>query len=560
MPRCRICAISFIVPLQARSVLKYFDAPEPTLCFDHFLQQHFAYRNERHLYRRTCELCGATILAMYAPESYVHVYCRACWHSDQWDVLQYGKPYNSSRPFFEQWFELVQQVPHFNLFQIGENINCKYANYIRDGKDAYLSFSSLNTEGSVYNSNIDFSRDCADSFQVNKSELLYDCVFTTQSYHCAFLTRAENCTDCYFGRDLLDCQNCFGCVNLRHKKFYWYNEPLAQEEYQQRVKEVLQNRAMIEKHQKKFEQFVPQFPVEATNIRNSSECSGNEITHSQKITNGYNLVEVENGVDLYRIVYSHDMYRVLYSAYPECMYQSSVGSKMHYSCGLYMCPEVGFSAYSYICENADELFGCVGVRQKKFCILNTQYSEEEYRILRKQITADMKKRGEWGEFFPTQYSPHAYNDTLSQDFFPLTENEVLQKGWRWQHNQGGTHGKETIQPEDIPETIEKISADIVKQILRCKKCDKNYRIQKKELEILQSHHLPIPLECQDCRFALRLKRSYQPKLYKRQCMCDCRHHDHTHRDSLCSKHITSIYAPHRPEIVYCKECYQKEVY
>ncbi|HLD21284.1 MAG TPA: hypothetical protein VJB65_00120 [Patescibacteria group bacterium] len=557
MPQCRICSTSFIVPEQVKPLLHYFDAPEPTCCFDHFLQQHFAYRNERHLYRRTCELCGDSILAMYAPESYVHVYCHRCWYSDNWDALQYGKKYDPSRSFFEQWFDLVQQVPHFNLWQVGESTNSEYANYIRNSKDSYLSFSNLDSEGSVYNSNIDFSRDCADSFQVSKSELLYDCVFTKDSYHCAFLTRAEQCTDCYFGRDLQDCQSCFGCVNLRHKKFYWYNKPLSQEEYQQRLQAALQNRKAIEKYRKQFEQFAQQFPVEAANIRQSSECSGNEIAHSKNVTNGFNIVELENGADLYRAIYAHDIYRSVYIVYPEYVYQSSVGPKMHHSCGLYMCSEVGFSAYSYICNNSDELFGCVGLRQKKFCILNVQYSEEEYRQLRQQIIQDMKKHGEWGEFFPIHYSPHAYNDTFSQDFFPMNKEEVLKKGWRWQENQGGTFGKETVQPEHIPNTIDKIGEEIVKQVLRCTRCNKNYRIQKKELEILELHHLPIPLECQDCRFAQRLKRSYKPKLYERQCMCDRKHHAHV--DSSCSITIASIYAPNCPEIVYCKECYQAEV-
>ena len=47
------------------------------------------------------------------------------------------------------------------------------------------------------------------------------------------------------------------------------------------------------------------------------------------------------------------------------------------------------------------------------------------------IIAHMKETGEWGEFFPATLSPHGYNETVAQDYFPLSKQDVEKRGWYW---------------------------------------------------------------------------------------------------------------------------------
>ena len=35
--------------------------------------------------------------------------------------------------------------------------------------------------------------------------------------------------------------------------------------------------------------------------------------------------------------------------------------------------------------------------------------------------------GEWGEFFPSSLSPFGYNETVAQEYFPMTREEVIGK-------------------------------------------------------------------------------------------------------------------------------------
>jgi hypothetical protein len=51
--------------------------------------------------------------------------------------------------------------------------------------------------------------------------------------------------------------------------------------------------------------------------------------------------------------------------------------------------------YTYNCHYCSHLFGCIGLRNKEYCILNKQYSKEEYERLVPQIIAYMTQTGEW---------------------------------------------------------------------------------------------------------------------------------------------------------------------
>lgn len=556
MSTCLECQKEFDVSAEDKAILDKLELPLPALCGTHALQRRLAYRNERYLYRRNCELCNASVLAQFPVESYAHVYCRDCWYSDKWDPTSYGKEYDPSRSFFEQYRELLQTVPFYHAFWLGQRENCDYANFALGGKDVYMAYSTVESEGVMYSKNTDYSRDILDSAQTVKSELLYDCVDTQNSYHSAWLTRCDNCSDCYLSRDLIDCQDCFGSVNLKHKRFYWFNEALDEPEYKTRLKEALATRETFQTQVDRFAQHQLNFPVEYAILRNSSGCVGHDINNSSNIRNGCNIRESENMGDVFRVYKSKDVYRDSYGLAAELSYESSTSPRRTQVIASLHCPDSFQVNYSIACESGQFLFGCLGLRSKKYHILNKAYSPEEYTTLRAQIIADMRQRGEWGEFFPVTDSPQAYNDTVAFEYWPLDQAAVTAHGWRWQQVRGGTRGKETVQTEQISGNIEQVPDSFLKEILACQDCGLNFRIQKKELDLLRTFHLPIPLRCPECRFQERLKRSYVPELFFRTCMCAQAHPTH---EGSCAIQFFTTYRPGRPEKVYCKDCYAAEV-
>jgi len=198
--------------------------------------------------------------------------------------------------------------------------------------------------------------------------------------------------------------------------------------------------------------------------------------------------------------------------------------------------------------DVEHCFACVGLRNKQYCILNKQYTEEEYNILVPKIIEHMRKTGEWGEFFSPSLSPFGYNETVAMEYFPLSKEEVLKLGFNWSDYEPPFPKVEKIIPASkLPENIADIPDDILNWAIECEVTKKPFRIIKQELEFYRKHSLPIPRRHPDQRHLDRLALRNPRKLYERKC-------DQCHKDMI------TTYAPDRPETVYCEECYQREVY
>ncbi len=90
--------------------------PPPDTCPSCRYQQRLTWRNERTMYRRTCSATGKSIVSILSPDKpYPPVYEQSYWWSDAWDPKEYGRTFDFSRPFFEQWAALYRAVPHIAL-------------------------------------------------------------------------------------------------------------------------------------------------------------------------------------------------------------------------------------------------------------------------------------------------------------------------------------------------------------------------------------------------------------------------------------------------------------
>jgi len=104
-----------------------------------------------------------------------------------------------------------------------------------------------------------------------------------------------------------------------------------------------------------------------------------------------------------------------------------------------------------------------------------------------------------------------------------------------------------IPANKLPDDIKDIPDDILNWAIECEVSKKPFKIIKQELEFYRKHNLPIPRRHPDQRHLDRMKLRNPRKLYDRKC-------------DKCKKDMKTTYAPNRPEIVYCQNCYDKEVY
>ena len=218
--------------------------------------------------------------------------------------------------------------------------------------------------------------------------------------------------------------------------------------------------------------------------------------------------------------------------------------------------------YSDLCKGSQELFGCISLRSKKYCILNKQYSKEEYFNLVEKIKWDMDvnpyidKRKivyKYGEFFPSDLSPFAYNETIAQEFYPKTKDEIISLGYKFHEPESKSYIP-TIKIDHIPDNISNVSGEFTKEIIECKnkgkvetQCTLAFRIMPEELSFYKKEKIPIPEYCPNCRHYARLAKHLPPKIFNRNCV-------------QCGYDMVTSYAPDRPEIVFCDDCYKKEIY
>jgi hypothetical protein len=182
------------------------------------------------------------------------------------------------------------------------------------------------------------------------------------------------------------------------------------------------------------------------------------------------------------------------------------------------------------------------LHKHQYCILNKQYTKEEYEALVPKIIEHMRSTGEWGEFFPVTLSDYGYNQSIAAEFFPLTEEEVRSRGWHW-------HQEPTPPPaatHALPDDIADVTDDICDAVLTCKESGKQYKIVKQELAFYRNMGVPVPELSPDQRHKNRMKLRRPWKLWDRNCM-------------NCQKAIKTPYEPGKPEIIYCEECYLQSV-
>jgi len=196
----------------------------------------------------------------------------------------------------------------------------------------------------------------------------------------------------------------------------------------------------------------------------------------------------------------------------------------------------------------------------QYCILNKQYSKEEYESLLPKIIEHMKKNSEWGEFFPMNISPFGYNEALVNVYHPKSKPEATQIGAKWQDNDYSLQSSaDFYQPkDDIGEYAhsQEERNRLLEGVIKCEGSAKAFKIMPQELAYYLKYNIPIPSKHSETRYMELFRLRNPRKLHHRQCMCEQSGHDHSGR---CPNEFETTYAPDRPEKIYCEKCYQKSV-
>tara|TARA_B100000315_G_C14548703_1_gene574578 strand:+ start:376 stop:1812 length:1437 start_codon:yes stop_codon:yes gene_type:complete len=478
------------------------------------------------------------------------VYCQECWWGDGWDEHSYGRPYDFQKPFFEQYKELQDAVPRLSLMNRNAE-NSEYCNYAANNKNCYLAMG-----GSWFNEDCSYvrytfrSRSCSDCFGVQRGELCYEMMWGKDLYGCIHSDECFDCSDCAFSLNLRGCKNCILCNNLHNKSYFVRNQEVSPEEFK-RIRDSLASYERYGDLEREFSELRKTAIHPAAVHVNCENSTGEYLRNCTNVQNGFMVTDLEDGKNLYITEESKD--------FMDCSCAGFNGCELYYEClnagDGGMQNALSFNNWTssniYYCDTAqmcESCFGCNGVRHKKYCILNKQYSKDEYEVLLPKIIEHMQSTNEWGEFFPISLSPFPYNETLAQDYFPINKEHAEQLGYYWEENPPeDLQMEKTIDSMSLPDSIDDIPEDVLKWAIRCQESGKLFRIQKLEYDFYRLARLPLPRLHPQIRYSNRMTRKNPPRLHLGTC-------------SKCKKSIQTSYDPHQKAIVYCEECYLKEVY
>ena len=407
----------------------------------------------------------------------------------------------------EKWFlwslqTLFKKTIFPNVLHYLENENVEYADSIMSSKNVYLSSTIIIAENVLYSYSIkDGSSNVFNSVMVgNSSENIYFSHGILRSFNIFYSKFIDNCNNVWFSTNLTNCSHCIDCKDLEHKSYCINNIEYSKEEYELKKKEILDDKNAY------FQRFLNLDKLWKNKW--SENVQGSFVLKSQDVSGGllsYQVIKWNNVVGTGGSGENENMYDVVSagSISNDGFYGavSTWGNSTH----VYNCMNITWSSniyYSVYLSNCSFCLWCIGLKNKSYCILNKQYTREEWYQKVNEIFKTMEVSGILGKFFPGIMNPYYFKDTMAyliDDSF--TKEEIEQEGYLW---------RDDVMKADIPSNADVISNKdlqhyqgydmngkwsinpiILKKVIQDEKGNM-YRIIPMELQFLQKHELPLP--------------------------------------------------------------------
>lgn len=576
---CRTCEGSFDIPQDDIDFLEHVSPviagqkyliPEPTKCPPCRQRHRFMFRNQIALYQRPSYPSGDMIFSMYPESAPFPVMKSEEWFSDCWDPLSYGQELSGNTTFMEQLLRLHRTVPRYAAINTIRTENADYCNNVSDIKNCYLTFNTSNAEDCLYGEGMWGSKDCIENTLTIDSEMCYDCTNCTRCFNLQSSLQCENCSDSYYLGFCRNCRDCFGCVNLRNKQYCLWNEQKTKQEYEAFLQSFNGTSfAQRTVFSEKFQDMLRKHPRPHTIMHQTEDCSGNCILQSRNVTESSSVQYGENLKYCFTI-YDHCNDCRDFSFFGrscEMVYEScNCGININQICFCYMCRNQSSDLYYCIsCDACQHCFGCVGLWRKEYCILNRQYTREEYEVLVPRIIEHLRNTPcvesgpgpgpentsdpspnpdpptQWGEFLPLAFNPMPYNRSIAYRYYPLSKEQVLNEGFIW-HEEDEKDFPGAIDASSLPDGLLESNDPIT---VRSALSQHPFRITTQEIERYRQLQTPLPRLTYEERMHERARALGHPEFHEVTC-------------SKTGKTLLSPFSPEEGGILWDRDVYEEE--
>jgi hypothetical protein len=533
--------------------LKLLRVPAPNFCPTCRRIRRLSHFTRAQLFKRKCDAPNhdEIMISIFPSECPFQVYDYEYFIGDEFDPFYFGKDYKINTSALNLLFELRKEfpIPSF-LNRDPSSINSEYSNGGRNLKNGYYVMACYEAENTWYSNLIHKSSNIMDSHNVTNSEFVYEGFYSDHLYKSFFIYYSSNCTDSIFLFDCRNCSNCFGCVNLRNKKYCVFNKQYSKDEYEEFLNSFSPiSRDHISYYKEKFWNLVKELPINASRNIVVENVLGVNLRNSKNL---YDVIDAHNSENVRHaentLTHRDSMDVALSGGGSSLLYMSTnIGShstRIKFSISSKFCTDCEFI---FNCKNLNNCFMCFGLQNKSYCILNKQYSKDEYFKIVDEIKYYMLNNMEYSDGPGLEFSAVPYNFSTAFISFPLDNEEIKSiGGYLAKEPEINVGNLEILSTDKIPQTIEQTTNDILNNAIICEKTNRPFRIIDSELEFYRRMNLPLPSIHPVFRMEQRARLTPSGKKYEAIC-------------NKCSKNIETVFNPEDKFNLYCDDCYKKEI-
>ncbi len=296
---------------------------------------------------------------------------------------------------FLEKYELLKKSIPVPAVTIPGTVESEYVEYCYRCKNCFYCIDGFTPLIDSIYSNFARGNKLVDCTNVTESEKCYLCFDCTKCYSSTYLMDCNNSTDCHFSAFLNSCNDCFGCVGLTQKKYCIFNKQYTKEEYLKKVEELKKGKPEMILEQ--MIELKKQIPHPASQQFNNENCPfGDYIYNSKNSYWCFIATYSENSGYCYQVSRVRNSWDAFYSGgnaekktTTERCYEI-VNLTGCYECAfVYNCEDCTNCYYGADLLNCSDCFGCVGILKKKYCILNNQFTKEQYEKAVKSIKKEL---------------------------------------------------------------------------------------------------------------------------------------------------------------------------
>ncbi len=428
------------------------------------------------------------------------------WFEQQSKFTEYGIDYDFNKSFFENFEILMKKMPWPNVYHYSmENENADYADILRMSKNVYLSKVVIQDCSNVLYSYVvkENSHNVFNSvFVIWNNDNIYWSFWVFNSFNVFYSKYIVNSSDIWFSTNLIGCKECIFCDWLENASYCINNVQYSKEEYEKKKQEILSQK-------EKFEDWYNNLNAKWKNF-GSQNVDWEFVVNSQDVQQWYFGYNIKNWNKFFFIGGTNgdedfEWLMFAWSPYLREAYNSSMfwdTEKVYFSWLVGTGYDIWYSMYVH---NIKYCFGCIGLMDKEFCILNKQYTKEEYFEMKKKILNQMDKEWTLWKYFPASLNLFYFNETWADILWNFDKQEIISEWYKW--------NEEWIKV-DIPANVKLVNikdVDIVnfdENVLKVVYSDDkwNYwRIMPLEYKFLKKYWLPLPRIHWLDRFYVHLK-------------------------------------------------------